>query len=125
MPGHARRLRRPGKIDAVTDPSPEQLGRNRQVILRVFVLFCALVGTIFYIGIWHWWWQIPSNRRDGFELIAPFIGSIYFCVFVLPCWYFGIKNYALQIAAVLGLGALFFATDQVFHWFPWSIFGGS
>ena len=109
----------------MADPSPEQLKRNRQFLLRAFVLLCAVAGTAFYIGIWHWWWQIPSNRRDGFELIGIMLGTIYFLLFVVPCWYFGIKNYALPIAAVLGLFALFFATDQVFHWFPWTIFGGT
>jgi hypothetical protein len=104
------------------EPTPEQLRRNRGFLLRAFVLFCALVGTAFYIGIWHWVLTIPSNRRDGFELIAPFLGTIYFLMFVVPCWYFGTKNYALGIAAVLGLFALFFATDQVWHWFPWQIF---
>lgn len=108
----------------MTDAAPEQIN-NRKFLLRVFVLFCAVVGTVFYAGIWHWVWQIPSNRRDGFELIAPFLGTFYFVLFVVPCWYFGIKNYALGIAAVLGLFALFFATDYAFPWFPWSIFGGT
>ncbi len=106
----------------MTDPSPDQLKRNRQFLLRGFVFLCALVGTIFYLGIWYWVWQIPNNRRDGFELIAPFMGTIYFLVLVVPCWYFAIKNYALWIAAILGIGALFFATDQVWHWFPWEFF---
>lgn len=108
----------------MSDPLPEQLANNRKLLLRGFVLLGAIVGTVFYIGIWHWLWQIPNNRRDGFELIAPFLGTIYFFLFVVPCWYFGIKNYALNIAAVPALFALFFATDQVFGWFPWHIFGG-
>lgn len=107
----------------MTDPSPGPLKRNRQFLLRVFVLFCAVVGTVFYAGIWHW--QIPNNRRDGFELIAPFLGTFYFILFVVPCWYFGTKNYALGIAAVLGLFALFFPSDYAFPWFPGHIFGGA
>lgn len=109
----------------MTDQSPKQLKPNRHFLLRVFVLLCAVVGTAFYIGIWIWLFNIPSKSRDGFELIAPFLGTIYFVLFVVPCWYFGVKNYALPIAAVLGLFALFFATDQTFPWFPWTIFGGT
>lgn len=108
----------------MTDPSPGQLQKNRQFLLRAFVLLGAITGTIFYIGIWHWVWSIPNNRRDGFELIAPFLGTIYFFLFVIPCWYFGVKNYALGIAAVLAVFALFFATDGAFSWFPWRIISG-
>lgn len=109
----------------MTDPAPEQLQRNRRFLLRGFVLLAAVAGTIFYIGIWRWVWLIPNDRRDGFELIAPFLGTFYFGMFVVPCWYFGIKNYALGIAGVLAVFALFFATDGAFSWFPWSIFGGT
>jgi hypothetical protein len=109
----------------VSEQLADQLKRNRQALLRGFVLFAAVAGTVFYAGIWHWVWQIPNNRRDGFELIAPFLGTIYFVLFVVPCWYFGIKNYALGIAAVLAIFALFFPSDQVFRWFPWHIFGGN
>ncbi len=109
----------------MTRPSPEQLHRNRQFLLRVFVLLGAVAGTIYCIGIWYWVIGIPNDRRDGFELIAPFLGTIYFFLFVVPCWYFGFKNYALGIAAVLSAVALFFATDGAFSWFPWSIFGGN
>jgi hypothetical protein len=99
--------------------------RRKPQLLRAFVLLAAVVGTVFYAGIWYWLWQIPNNRRDGFELIAPFLGTIYFVLFVVPCWYFGLKNYALGIAAVCAAFALFFATDQVFGWFPWQLFGGN
>jgi hypothetical protein len=109
----------------MSDPSPEQLQRNRRLLMRGFVLVAAAAGTVFYLGIWRWWWLIPSDRRDGFELIGPFLGTLYFLLFVVPCWYFGIRNYALGIASVLGLVALFFATDGAFSWFPWSIFGGT
>jgi hypothetical protein len=108
----------------VTDPSPEQLQRNRQLLLRGFVLLSALVGTVFYLGIWLWWWQIPSSRRDGFELIGIVLGTIYFVLFVVPACYFGLKNYALWIGAICGAIALGIATDTVFPWFPWQIFGG-
>jgi hypothetical protein len=109
----------------MTDPSTAQSLRNRQLLLRAFVLLGAIAGTIFYIGIWRWVWLIPNDRRDGFELIAPFLGTFYFFLLVVPCWYFGIKNYALGIAAVIAAFALFFATDGAFSWFPWSIFGGT
>ncbi len=109
----------------MTDPSPGQSMPSRQLLLRGFVLLSALAGTIFYLGIWRWWWLIPANRRDGFELIGPVLGTIYFALFVVPCWYFGIRNYALWIAAVLAVFALFFATDGAFSWFPWQFFGGN
>jgi hypothetical protein len=109
----------------MSDPSPEQLAGNRKLLLRGFVLLGAIAGTVFYIGIWHWLWQIPNNRRDGFELIAPFLGTIYFVLFVVPAWYFGIKNYALWIGAICSAIALVIATDTVRPWFPWHIFGGS
>jgi hypothetical protein len=109
----------------MTDPSPEPLQSNRNVLLRAFVFLGAIAGTVFYIGIWHWVWSIPNNWRDGFELIAPFLGTIYLFIFVVPSWYFAIKNYALGIAAVFAVFALFFATDGAFSWFPWRIFGGT
>jgi hypothetical protein len=109
----------------MSDPSAGQLKRNRQFLMRGFVLLAAAAGTVFYLGIWRWWWLIPTDRRDGFELIGPFLGTIYFFLFVVPCWYFGIRNYALGIASVIAFVALFFATDGAFSWFPWSIFGGT
>jgi hypothetical protein len=109
----------------MTDHAPAQGQHSSWSVLRVLVFLGAIAGTIYYIGIWHWVWSIPNDRRDGFELIGPFLGTIYFGLFVVPCWYFGIKNYALGIAAVFVLIALFFATDGAFSWFPWSIFGGT
>jgi hypothetical protein len=105
----------------MTDPLPEPLQSNRNVLLRAFVFLGAIAGTVFYIGIWHWVWSIPNNRRDGFELIAPFLGTIYFVLFAAPSWYFAIKNYALGIAAVFSAIALFVAL----YWFPWQVFSGT
>jgi hypothetical protein len=101
------------------DPSPAQR------LLRGFVLLCALAGTIYYLGIWRWWWLIDDRKRDGLEMIGLVLGSIYFIVLILPSWYFGIRNYALRFAAVLAALALVLATDGAFNWFPWKIFGGS
>ena len=109
----------------MTDTSSGQFQLNSQFLLRAFVLLAAVVGTIFYAGIWAWVWSIPNKQRDGFELIAPFLGTFYFLLLVVPCWYFGIKNYALKLAAVFAVFALFFPTDQYWHWFPWHLFGGN
>lgn len=101
--------------------SPSQAQR----LLRGFVLLCALAGTIYYIGIWRWWWLIDDRKRDGLELIGPVLGSAYFILLVVPCWYFGLRNRALWLAAIFGVIALILATDGAFNWFPWKIFGGS
>jgi hypothetical protein len=106
----------------VTDTSPEQLKRNRQFFLRAFVLLAAIAGTVFYIGIWIWVFQFPNERRSGFELIAPFVGTIYFLILVVPCLYFGIKNYALGIAAAFGVFALGIALYEAYRNYPWFIY---
>lgn len=108
----------------MTGLSPERIQRNRRFLLRGFVLIAAIAGTIFYLGIWRWWWLIPANRRDGFELIGIVLGTFYFGMFVVPAWYFGIKNYALWIGAVCGAIALVIATDTLRPWFPWAFFTG-
>lgn len=106
----------------MNDPSPEQRKRNRQFLLRAFVLLSAVVGTVFYAGIWIWLFQISSNRRDGFELIAPFVGTIYFVLFVVPCWYFGVRNYGLGLASAFAAIGSFIAIYQGYNSYPWFIY---
>ncbi|MBX3518500.1 MAG: hypothetical protein KF835_00605 [Xanthobacteraceae bacterium] len=101
--------------------SPSQAQR----LLRGFVLLCALAGTIYYIGIWRWWWLIDDRKRDGLELIGPILGTVYFILLVVPSWYFGLRSRALLFAAIPAALALILATDAAFHWFPWKIFGGN
>lgn len=88
--------------------------------LRVAVLIAGALGTLFWAGSIVWWWRIPTNHRDGFELMGAFLSTGLFLVLVLPTIILGVMGRWLGFAAVLGVLVLIIVSDTLLPWFPWN-----
>jgi hypothetical protein len=87
--------------------------------LRVAVLIAAGIGVLFWIGSIFCWWKIPTNRRDGLELIGPILATVYLVGLVLPTLILGLLGRWPPFAAVLGIVVVALASDTLWPWLPW------
>jgi len=92
---------------------------KRWTALRLTVLIAAALGTLFWIGSLVYWWNIPTSRRDGLELIGPVVATAFFVGLVLPTLVLGLLGRWLLVAAFLGAIVLALASDTLFPWLPW------
>jgi hypothetical protein len=65
------------------------------------------------------WWKIPTNRRDGLELIGPILATVYLVGLVLPTLILGLLGRWPPFAAVLGVVVVALASDTLWPWLPW------
>jgi hypothetical protein len=87
--------------------------------LRVAVLVAATLGVLFWFGVIVHWWRIPTDHRDGLELIGAVLGTLYLIGLVLPTLALGLYGRWLPMAAILALIVVALATDTLWPWLPW------
>jgi heme/copper-type cytochrome/quinol oxidase subunit 3 len=95
------------------------MDRKAYTPLRIAVLIAAGLGTLFWLGSLVQWWNIPNDRRDGFELMGVALSSAFFVFLVLPALVLGMLARALPFAAMLGVIVVVLASDTLWHWLPW------
>lgn len=87
--------------------------------MRVAVLVAGTLGTLFWLGVLIAWWHIPTERRDGFELIGVALAGGYFVALVLPTLLITLVGRWLKLGAALSVAVLVLASDTLWHWLPW------
>ena len=97
----------------------ERADRKHWTFLRVAVVAAGVAGTLFWIGSVVWWWRIPVNHRDGFELLGVMLATGFFVVLVLPTLILGLLGRWLIFAAVLGAIVVALDSDVLLPWIPW------
>jgi hypothetical protein len=87
--------------------------------LRIAVVAAAAAGTLFWIGSFVHWWNLPASHRDGLEALGPVLATAFFVGLVLPTLVLGLSGRWLVVGAILGAIVLALASDTLVPWLPW------